>query len=137
MAVLCRATSDEIAARLAALDLSAHESLRDPESGLMMLRGRIGGDGRPFNFGEATVSRAAIRLPGGEVGFGYTLGRDLAKARLMALCDALMQRDDFADAIEADVLAPLRARIESDLECRAQAAAATKVEFYTLVRGEA
>lgn len=137
MAVLCRATSDEIAARLAAVDVPAHETLRDPESGLIMLRGRIGGDGRPFNFGEATVSRAAVRLAGGEVGFGYTLGRDLAKARLIALCDALIQRDDFADAIEAEVLSPLRARLACDLECRAQEAAATKVEFYTLVRGEA
>ena len=54
-----------------------------------MLRGRIGGDGAPFNFGEATVSRCAVRLATGETGFGYVLGRDHEKARLIALCDAL------------------------------------------------
>ena len=56
--------------------MPAHEDLREPENGLVMVRGRIGGDGAPFNLGEATVSRAAVRLSTGEVGFGYTLGRD-------------------------------------------------------------
>ena len=73
-----------------------------------MVRGRIGGDGAPFNLGEATVSRAAVRLSTGEVGFGYTLGRDRQKARMIALCDALVQSNEFADAVEAEVLAPLR-----------------------------
>ena len=74
-----------------------------------MVRGRIGGDGAPFNLGEATVSRAAVRLSTGEVGFGYTLGRDRQKARMIALCDALVQSDQFADEVETKVIAPLRA----------------------------
>ncbi len=87
--------------------MPAHEDLREPENGLVMVRGRIGGDGAPFNLGEATVSRAAVRLATGEVGFGYTLGRDRQKARMIALCDALVQSDEFAGAMEAKVLAPL------------------------------
>ena len=63
------------------------------ECGLVMLRGRIGGDGAPFNLGEATVTRAAVRLASGETGFGYALGRDREKARLVALCDALWQSE--------------------------------------------
>ena len=74
-----------------------------------MVRGRIGGDGAPFNLGEATVSRAAVRLATGEVGFGYTLGRDREKARLIALCDALVQSDRFATRSRARCIAPLRA----------------------------
>ena len=97
------------AARLARSRVPAHEDLRAPENGLVMLRGRIGGDGAPFNLGEATVSRAAVRLASGEIGFGYTLGRDGAKARMIALCDALVQSEQFADAVEAKVIAPLRA----------------------------
>jgi alpha-D-ribose 1-methylphosphonate 5-triphosphate synthase subunit PhnG len=111
--------------------------LRQAENGLVMLRGRIGGDGAPFNLGEATVSRAAVRLSSGEIGFGYTLGRDRAKAELIALCDALIQTDGFADAVETKVLAPLRAGIEVDRQRQAAETAATKVDFYTLVRGEA
>jgi alpha-D-ribose 1-methylphosphonate 5-triphosphate synthase subunit PhnG len=136
MAVLAHATADEIAGQLAAISLPAHENLREAENGLVMLRGRIGGDGAPFNLGEATVSRAAVRLASGEVGFGYTLGRDREKARMIALCDALVQSDQFADDIEARVIAPLRAAMLARRSARAAEAAATRVDFYTMVRGE-
>ncbi|RYD83147.1 MAG: phosphonate C-P lyase system protein PhnG, partial [Sphingomonadales bacterium] len=47
----------------AALDPKpGHSAVRGPESGLVMIRGRIGGGGAPFNLGEATVSRATVRL---------------------------------------------------------------------------
>jgi alpha-D-ribose 1-methylphosphonate 5-triphosphate synthase subunit PhnG len=101
-----------------------------------MVRGRIGGDGAPFNLGEATVSRAAVRLSTGEIGFGYTLGRDPEKARMIALCDALVQSGEFAEAVETNVLAPLRAAKTSERNRKAAETAATRVDFYTLVRGE-
>ena len=136
MKVLAQTATAEIAGRLDAMDLPAHEDLRAPENGLVMMRGRIGGDGAPFNLGEATVSRAAVRLRGGEVGFGYVLGRDNDKARMIALCDALIQSRDHAATIEAQVLAPLRAAMTARREQRAAEAAATRVDFYTMVRGE-
>ncbi|WP_295848438.1 phosphonate C-P lyase system protein PhnG [Tardiphaga sp.] len=136
MAVLVHAATAEIAGHLVAIDIPAHQALREPENGLVMLRGRIGGDGALFNLGEATVSRAAVRLSSGEVGFGYTLGRDHEKAGLIALCDALIQNEVFADAMEKQVLAPLRAHIADDRRRQAAETAATKVDFYTLVRGE-
>src|SRR5213076_3449756 len=136
MAVLAHAEAGEIAARLRALALPAHQDLRAPENGLVMLRGRVGGDGAPFNLGEATVSRAAVRLSTGEVGFGYTLGRDREKARLIALCDAMVQSAELAGAIETHVVAPLRAAMIEKRNRRAAEAAATRVDFYTLVRGE-
>ena len=126
----------EIAGHLAAIALPAHENLREAENGLVMVRGRIGGDGAPFNLGEATVSRAAVRLASGEVGFGYTLGRDREKARMIALCDALVQSDAFAAEVEAKVIAPLRAAMLAARSRKAAEAAATRVDFYTMVRGE-
>ena len=136
MAVLAHSDAAEISGRLEAISLPAHENLREPENGLVMMRGRIGGDGAPFNLGEATVSRAAVRLATGEVGFGYTLGRDGAKARMIALCDAMLQSDQFAETIETQVLAPLRAAIIVERDRKAAETAATRVDFYTLVRGE-
>jgi alpha-D-ribose 1-methylphosphonate 5-triphosphate synthase subunit PhnG len=136
MAVLAHSEASDIARHLEAIVLPAYENLRQPENGLVMVRGRIGGDGAPFNLGEATVSRAAVRLANGEVGFGYTLGRDHDKARMIALCDALIQTSDYAEAVEAQVLAPLRARMMSERGRRAAETAATRVDFYTLVRGE-
>ena len=136
MAVLAHSDAAEISGRLEAIALPAHEDLREPENGLVMVRGRIGGDGAPFNLGEATVSRAAVRLATGEVGFGYTLGRDGTKARMIALCDALVQSDEFAGTVETQVIAPLRAAMIAERNRKAAEAAATRVDFYTLVRGE-
>jgi len=65
------------------------------------------------------------------------LGRDLRKAQLIALCDALIQTEDYAELIETLVLTPLRARRTEYLRRRAEETAATRVDFYTLVRGEA
>ncbi|MBR0795418.1 phosphonate C-P lyase system protein PhnG [Bradyrhizobium jicamae] len=136
MAVLAHASGAEIAGRLADIELPAHETLREPENGLVMLRGRIGGDGAPFNLGEATVSRAAVRLASGEVGFGYTLGRDAQKARMIALCDAMVQSAEFSGEVEAKVIAPLREHLSAERNRKGRETAATRVDFYTMVRGE-
>ena len=136
MAVLAHTDAAEISDRLGAIALPAHENLRESENGLVMVRGRVGGDGAAFNLGEATVSRAAVRLSTGEVGFGYTLGRDGAKAQMIALCDAMAQSEQFAGLIETKVIAPLRAAISAKRNRKSAEAAATRVDFYTLVRGE-
>jgi alpha-D-ribose 1-methylphosphonate 5-triphosphate synthase subunit PhnG len=137
MAVLVEADTAELAALLAAAgDLPAYEEIRPAEGGLIMVRGRIGGDGAPFNLGEATVTRAAVRLASGEVGFGYVLGRDSEKARLIAFADALMQSERHRQRIEQRVLGPIRSRCQAERQLAAQRTAATRVEFFTLVRGE-
>ena len=137
MAVLAQAETRDIAAGLAALGPApAHDEVRPAETGLVMVRGRIGGDGAPFNLGEATVTRCAVQLATGEIGFGYVLGRDREKARLAALADALWQSAAHRAAVETSVLAPLRARQQVQLARACEATAATKVDFFTLVRGE-
>ena len=108
--------------------------VRGPETGLVMLRGRTGGGGAPFNLGEATVTRATVRLATGEIGHGYCLGRDHEKCRTIAVLDALFQREP--ERVEAAVLAPLRqAALAADRK-RREETAATKVDFFTMVRGE-
>jgi alpha-D-ribose 1-methylphosphonate 5-triphosphate synthase subunit PhnG len=137
MSVLACASVAEIESAIASVDgIPAHHDIRLPESGLVMLRGRVGGDGAPFNLGEAAVSRAAVKLATGEAGIGYVLGRDQVKAKLIALCDALVQSGDHREAIERAVLAPIRTRLRAERETQERQTAATKVEFFTLVRGE-
>ncbi|QBF30653.1 phosphonate C-P lyase system protein PhnG [Thalassococcus sp. S3] len=109
--------------------------LRAPEVGGVMVRGRMGGSGAPFNLGEMTVTRCSLTLAGGAVGHGYVQGRSKAKAEAAAIVDALMQTDA-AGAVEAAVLRPLSQTVEATKTRRAAKAAATKVEFFTLVRGE-
>lgn len=137
MAILAQAQTQDIVQGLAqaAADVEFTEP-RPAEIGLVMLRGRIGGGGAPFNIGEATVTRAAVRLASGETGFGYVLGRDHEKARLVALCDALWQIDARRQPIEEHVLAPLRQRQQEQRAMARAQTAATRVDFFTLVRGE-
>ena len=137
MAVIAEADTGEIAAALAGVEpIPAHREIRPAETGLVMVRGRIGGDGAPFNLGEATVTRCAVQLAGGEIGFGYVLGRDGEKARLAALADALWQSASHRGAVEQHVLAPLRERQSARLARTREETAATKVDFFTLVRGD-
>jgi len=137
MATLADARANEIACGLAALGSKvAYVELRPVETGLVMLQGRIGGDGTAFNLGEATVTRATVRIPSGEVGFSYVLGRDRHKARLAALCDALWQNPSSREPVERHVLAPIKARLESERARQRAQTAATRVDFFTLVRGE-
>lgn len=110
--------------------------LRGPETGLVTLRGRMGGGGAPFNFGEATVTRATVKLASGEIGHAYALGRDREKARISATIDALWQRAETRAAVEERIIAPLAARAsQADAQSRAETAA-TRVDFFTMVRGE-
>lgn len=124
-------------ARLAVLfpDLPDHTLLRRPEVGAVMVRGRMGGTGAPFNLGEMTITRCSVQLPGGEVGHAYVQGRDKAHATRAACVDALMQTEAAAD-LQARVLDALAAEAASARQLRAEKAAATKVDFFTLVRGE-
>ncbi len=109
--------------------------LRAPEIGTVMVRGAMGGTGAPFNLGELTVTRCALRLEDGTVGHAYISGRDRKKAEIAALCDALMQTPS-APRVEAEILAPLARAYQAKRRQKAEKAAATKVDFFTLVRGE-
>ncbi len=136
MTLCAEATRRELEVVLATLEpLPAASDLRPVETGLVMARGRMGGDGAPFNLGEMTVTRAAVRLDGGATGFAYHLGRDASKARLAAVIDALWQSQGQREAVET-ALAPIAARLAREEAIRARRTAATRVNFFTMVRGE-
>ena len=127
-----------LAERYAAIAVIAPAAspVRGPEAGLVMLRGRTGGGGAPFNLGEASVSRATVKLRSGEVGHAVILGRDTDKARMAAHLDALWQRPDWRHRIEEDFVAPSLAAEAAASAVRAEETEATRVDFFTLVRGE-
>ena len=136
MGILARAAVGELEAAWERLEgRPRYEMLRPPEIGLVMVRGRAGGTGNPFNFGEMTVTRCAVRLADGTAGHSYAAGRDKRKAELAAAFDALMQTDQ-GGQIEQDVIAPIARRQATDRASASRKAAATKVEFFTMVRGD-
>ncbi len=116
-------------------ELPQHDLVRAPETGAVMVRGRIGATGAAFNLGEMTVTRCSVRLHGGAVGHAWVQGRDRDHARRAAVLDALMQTDA-ADALRIRVIGTLAAEAGARQAARADRAEATRVEFFTLVRGE-
>jgi alpha-D-ribose 1-methylphosphonate 5-triphosphate synthase subunit PhnG len=137
MAVLARADASALTRLWRLLGQEpAHSMLRSPESSAVTLRGRMGGGGAAFNLGEATVTRATVRLADGTIGHSAMLGRDGGKARIAALIDALCLDPVMEATLEEMVIAPLReALAAADDKVRGQIAA-TKVNFFTMVRGE-
>jgi alpha-D-ribose 1-methylphosphonate 5-triphosphate synthase subunit PhnG len=110
--------------------------LRPVETGLVMVRGRISGSGQPFNLGEMTMTRAAVRLEDGATGFGHVAGRSARHAELAALFDAVLQNPGRQESLLAEVIRPIAERAAADRRRKAGEVAATKVDFFTLVRGE-
>ena len=155
MAVLAHTPRAELEAALSAALAGAPEPafdwLRPPQTGLTMVRGRIGGTGDAFNLGEATVTRATLRLRAsgteraeggdasqpGPVGVACHLGRDKRRAELAALADALLQLPARHDQLHASLIEPLAARLAAQRDARRADAASTRVEFFTMVRGDA
>jgi len=137
MSVLAKAGPERLEASWAALpDRPAYDLLRPPEVGLVMVRGRTGGAGQPFNLGEMTMTRCAVRVAGGAVGFGHVAGRQPRQAELAAVFDALLQDAARRPALEAAVVAPIERALAERRQAEAARTAATRVEFFTMVRGD-
>lgn len=136
--ILARTDRATLEAALVALPAQpAWRRLKQPETGLAMVRARAGGVGQRFNLGEMTVSRCVVALDGtGEMGVGYVQGRDCRQAELVAVFDALSQDTAQAEKIERLLIAPVELKLADERRTRDAKVAATKVDFFTLLRGE-
>ena len=110
--------------------------LRVPQVGLAMVRGKTGADGEVFNLGEITMTRVSVRLDSGTVGHGYVAGRRARHAELCAVFDALAQEPERRDDILSRVVRPLVTSAFKRVSTRKRQTDATKVEFFTMVRGD-
>lgn len=137
LGLLARSAVADLAAALGrAGALPAFDWLRPPQTGLVMVQARIGGSGARFNLGEASVTRCALRLHDGPVGIGTVRGTSAQHCERVALCDAMLQDARYHDRLVEQVLWPLKAAEDHARRARAARMATSKVEFFTLVRGE-
>lgn len=113
-----------------------YEFIRRPETGMIMLQGRIGGTGSRFNVGEMTLSRCVLRTSEGYTGYGYTQSRKARHVELIALADAMLQNDANFPSLNLQLLIPLKELELEKKQALLSKAAATKVDFFTMVRGE-
>jgi alpha-D-ribose 1-methylphosphonate 5-triphosphate synthase subunit PhnG len=136
--ILARADRETLETALAKLPAQPNwRRLKQPETGLTMVRARAGGAGQRFNLGEMTVSRCVVALEDeGIMGVGYVQGRDRRRAELVAVFDALSQDAAGAEKIEHLLIAPVERKLADERRVREAKVAATKVDFFTLVRGE-
>jgi len=159
LAVLAQAPRELLERHAAALQDAAFTRLRAPETGLTMVRARIGNRGDRFNVGDATVTRCVVRHRGRDgrlaagvgdatvtrcvvrhqgiggnvaAGVGYVLGRDEARAEWVARFDALLQQPEHHDALMRDVVAPLAAATARRRAADAARIASSRVSFDTL-----
>ena len=109
--------------------------LRTPEIGSIMAQGRMGVTGDKFNIGEVTITRCSLKLNCGTIGHSYVQGRSKKKAEISALCDALMQTK-MSKEINKNIIIPLGKIKKDNKDKILSKAEATKVDFFTLVRGE-
>ncbi|MFU0887492.1 phosphonate C-P lyase system protein PhnG [Kluyvera sichuanensis] len=137
MSVLSHSDPASLAAKMVALNISAdYETLRAPETGLVQLQGRMGGTGERFFAGDATLTRAAVRLSNGTVGYSWVLGRDKAHAERCAVIDALMQQPTHFQTLLETLITPLEADRTARIAARQAEINASRVDFFTLVRGD-
>jgi alpha-D-ribose 1-methylphosphonate 5-triphosphate synthase subunit PhnG len=137
MGVLAKSSLEHLEKSLEILSEKPHfDHLRQPETGIVMVRARAGGSGMRFHLGEMTVTRCTVKTGEGHVGTAYIMGRDHRRAELAALFDAILQ-DYWPDAHRVEsVIRPLEKRITERKKRASRASAATKVDFFTMVRGE-
>ena len=137
MAALAKAKTADLERAWKGLGTSpAYSLLRPAEIGLAMVQAKAGGTGRRFNLGEMTMTRCVVRLVDGTTGYSHVAGRDIRKAELAAVFDALLQAPADQDRLLADVIRPLEASEAASKRSMAKKVGATKVDFFTLARGD-
>lgn len=137
MGVLSRARPDDVKAIWSQLGEDVpFEWLRKPQTGLVMISGRAGGTGNPFNMGEVPATRCSIKLGDGIIGHAFVQGRDQQHAEFAAVFDALLQHEEQTEFLVKKVIDPLRTREQEHAKVRSRKAAATKVDFFTMARAE-
>jgi alpha-D-ribose 1-methylphosphonate 5-triphosphate synthase subunit PhnG len=109
--------------------------LRPPETGLVMVRGRAGGTGMRFNLGEISMTRCVVQLENNQTGYAYISGRNHRHAELAAVFDGLLQSPQRQTELLAAIIEPLAQSRQQQRQQQAAKAAATKVDFFTMVRG--
>ncbi|MCR1316237.1 phosphonate C-P lyase system protein PhnG [Enterobacter sp. Tr-810] len=137
MRVLAHSQPVALCSRINALSLTPdYEAIRAPEIGLVQIQARMGGTGDRFFAGDATLTRAVIRLSSGTLGYSYVLGRDKAHAERCAVIDALLQEQPHFQSLMETLIAPLEADRAARLAARQAEVNTSRVDFFTLVRGD-
>lgn len=113
-----------------------YKLVRGPETGLVMVRARTGNSGERFNLGEMTVTRCTVNVSEGIMGHAFIGGLSHEHARLAAVFDALLQLPERGEDLRRTLISPLQQERQAHLTNRRDEVRPSRVDFFTLVRGE-
>jgi len=137
MGVLARAPFEALESAWEGLaEKPGYTFLRKPETGLVMVRARTGGQGRPFNLGEVPVTRCAVQTATGFSGCAYVKGTRGRHAEIAAVIDALLQDRLACGEVMTQVIDLLAGQLAEERRRSSEKTDATRVDFFTMVRGE-
>ena len=107
-----------------------YEWIKKPEHASVMVRGRIGGIGSQFNFGEITITKCVLLL-NECMGYGYVQGRSFDKAKIAALCDDHLQSSHYNLVME-NIIQKLEKKKNAEIDLIKNQMASTRVDFFAL-----
>lgn len=133
LGVLARSPFEELTRRSAPiLEGVSYTWLRQPETGLLRLQGRLDGAGDRFNLADMTVTRCAVKSEDGEVGIGYVTGRASAHCTLVARLDAQLQQELLRPTLLEQLIAPLQEQLQHKIARENRQTQTSRVRFFTL-----
>jgi alpha-D-ribose 1-methylphosphonate 5-triphosphate synthase subunit PhnG len=137
MSVLAKAPVDELFGLSEdAIKEVSFEVIRAPEVGLTQVRARMGNKGERFNLGDMTLTRCVVRSSLDTLGYSYIAGRHKDHALRAAQLDALLQDPQMGEVIMDRVVRPIETLLLEAEAKKRRETDATRVDFFTLVRGE-
>lgn len=114
-----------------------YDTIKPAQVGMAMVRAQAGTEGLVYNQGEMTVTRCVLQEKATQVmGVGYTQGRSKQKATLMAEVDLALQNASHQNDVIEKLVEPLEQAHQRAVAQQNKATDATKVDFFTMVRGE-
>ncbi|WNN42911.1 phosphonate C-P lyase system protein PhnG [Winslowiella toletana] len=137
LSVLAHSQPEQLEQHWLALKLQPdYQVIRPAETGLTRLQARMGATGQRFVLGDMTITRAVVRTADGTCGYSYIAGRDKAHAERCALLDALLQQQEMHQLLQQQLITPLAAARAERQQLRSREIASSRVDFFTLVRGD-
>ena len=142
MSLLARSSVEQLEASLLPHLELPHQMLKEPQTGLLMVQGRMGATGQRFNMGEMTVCRCVLQvsIPAQtqtsriQVGVAYIKGSQKRHAFLAAFADALLQDPEYFPILQKDILMPILELLNHHSQTKMNQTLSSKVEFFTVAR---
>jgi len=107
-----------------------------PETGMIMVRARADNKKSGFCLGEISVTKCILKIEKKIMGYAMVMGSDHDHAKNAALFDGLLQIPEYSSKLMQTLIPELKKISRNEKKKQAKQNQDTKVEFFTMKRGE-